>query len=55
MKPHRRFEIFRDQMGHWCARRGDGMVCGTFFERAATVRFARRECLDESLLVFIDR
>ena len=47
------FEIFRDQIGHWCARRTDGMVCGTFFERDAAVRFARRECRDESLLVLI--
>ena len=49
------FEIFRDQIGHWCARRTDGMVCGTFFERDAAVRFARRECRDESLLVVILR
>jgi hypothetical protein len=38
------FEIFRDPIGHWCARRNDGKVCGTFFERDAAVRFARREC-----------
>jgi len=38
------FEIFRDHIGHWCARRIDGKVCGTFFERDAAVRFARREC-----------
>jgi hypothetical protein len=49
------FEIFRDRIGHWCARRGDGKVCGTFFERDAAVRFARRECRDESLLVLVMR
>jgi hypothetical protein len=49
------FEIFRDRIGHWCARRGDGKVCGTFFERDAAVRFARRECRDESRLVLIVR
>jgi hypothetical protein len=38
------FEIFRDHIGHWCARRTDGKVCGTFFERDAAMRFARREC-----------
>jgi hypothetical protein len=42
-------------MGHWCARRSDGMVRGTFFERSDAVRFARRECLDDTLLVFTDR
>ena len=47
------FELSRDRIGHWCARRADGKVCGTFFERGAAVRFARRECRDESLLVLI--
>ena len=28
------FEIFRDAAGYWCARRKDGLVCGTFRERA---------------------
>ena len=41
--PFKNFEVFRDQIGHWCARRTDGKVCGTFFEREAAVRFARRE------------
>jgi hypothetical protein len=49
------FEIFRDRIGHWCARRGDGKVCGTFFERDAALRFARRECRDETLLVLVLR
>jgi len=37
------FEIFCDQCGHWCARRRDGLVFGTFFEREPAMRFARRE------------
>jgi hypothetical protein len=40
------FEIFRDRIGHWCARRADGMVFGTFFEREAAIKFARRESHD---------
>jgi hypothetical protein len=47
------FEIFPDRVGHWCARRLDGKVCGTFREQAQAVRFARRECRDESRLVLI--
>ena len=47
------FEIFRDPIGHWCARRSDGKVCGTFFEREAAVRFARREGGNMSLPVLI--
>ena len=49
------FEIFRDRVGHWCARRNDGMVFGTFVERDAAVHFARRECRDASLLTLIFR
>jgi hypothetical protein len=49
------FEIFRDKIGHWCARRTDGKVGGIFPERDAAVRFARRECRDESMLVLIMR
>ena len=44
------FEIFRDRIGHWCAQRKDGLVFGTFVEREAAVRFARRECRDVRLL-----
>jgi hypothetical protein len=47
------FEIFPDPIGHWCARRLDGKVCGTFLERNQAVRFARRECRDESRPVLI--
>jgi hypothetical protein len=44
------FEIFRDRVGHWCVRRADGLVSGTFFERASAVQFARLECGDAALL-----
>ena len=27
----------------WCARRGDGLVCGNFVDQAGAIRFARRE------------
>jgi len=43
------FEIFRDSAGYWCARRRDGLVCGTFRERVDAVRFARREILGMSV------
>ncbi len=39
------FEVFRDSIGHWCARRRDGLVNGTFFEREAALRFVRHENL----------
>ena len=47
------FEIFRNRIGRWCARRADGLVCGIFFERTAAVHFARRECRDPSSLKLI--
>ncbi|MDR3528320.1 MAG: hypothetical protein P4L57_13680 [Rhizomicrobium sp.] len=37
------FRVFRDELGHWCARRSDGLVFGVFREKAAAVSFARRE------------
>ena len=40
------FSIFPDGRGHWCARKGDGIVAGVFFNRDAAIRFARRESLD---------
>jgi hypothetical protein len=46
------FEIFRDGAGHWCARRSDGQVCGTFRERRDAERFARRECGGTGLVVW---
>jgi hypothetical protein len=51
--PRTAFEIFRDHVGHWCARRADGLVFGTFFERASAIRFARRECRDATALRLI--
>ena len=44
-EPRHVFEIFRNRVGQWCARRLDGLVFGMFVERDAAVRFARRECL----------
>jgi hypothetical protein len=46
------FEIFRDQAGHWCARRMDGLVFGLFVERDAAIRFARMECYGAAALNF---
>ena len=48
------FELFRNRIGRWCARRVDGLVFGTFFERAAAIHFARRECRDAKSLRLID-
>jgi hypothetical protein len=45
----RSFEIFRDAIGHWCARRLDGLVVGTFLERTAAIRFVRQEQRSASL------
>lgn len=45
------FRVFRDDAGHWCARRGDGLVFGLFREKAAALRFARRECRGDALLL----
>ncbi|MEJ0040738.1 MAG: hypothetical protein WDM81_00260 [Rhizomicrobium sp.] len=44
------FQIFRNRVGRWCARRADGLVSGTFFHREAALRFARRECRDVGAL-----
>jgi hypothetical protein len=41
---HESFRISTDNRGHWCARKNDGMVAGTFFSHDAAIRFARREC-----------
>jgi hypothetical protein len=48
------FELFRNRIGRWCARRVDGLVFGTFFEREAAIHFARRECRDAKSLRLID-
>jgi len=46
------FQIFRNGLGRWCARRADGLVCGTFFNRDAALCFARRECRGRVTLTF---
>jgi hypothetical protein len=48
------FEIFRNPLGRWCARRADGLVFGTFFERTDALVFARRECRDAKRLRLIE-
>lgn len=52
--PRTAFEIFRDQVGHWCARRADGLVFGTFVERRSAIRFAQWECRDAMALRLIE-
>jgi hypothetical protein len=47
------FEIFRNRIGQWCARRADGLVFGTFRERDGALCFARRECRDAGSLKLI--
>jgi hypothetical protein len=47
------FELFGDRFGHWCARRIDGLVFGTFLDRDSAVRFARRECRNGTRLLLI--
>jgi hypothetical protein len=37
------FRIYRSPIGRWCARSLDGAIGGTFFDRAAALRFAERE------------
>lgn len=37
------FRIERQASGRWCVNSADGMTDGTFFERDAAIRFARRE------------
>ena len=37
------FRVFRDEVGHWRVSSDDGMCGGTFFDREAAIRFARRE------------
>jgi hypothetical protein len=37
------FRIYPDGHGHWCSRKSDGMVAGTFFTREAALRFAKDE------------
>jgi hypothetical protein len=37
------FTVYQNEYGRWCARTQDGMTAGTFFDRAAALRFARQE------------
>jgi hypothetical protein len=37
------FRVYRDDQGHWCACRDDGLVGGMFCDRAEAERFARTE------------
>lgn len=37
------FHIFPCGAREWCARRGDGLVCGYFVDQPCAIRFARRE------------
>ncbi len=48
--PSNVFQIFRNQIGRWHARRADGMVLGIFFKRDAAIRFARDESDDAASL-----
>jgi hypothetical protein len=51
------FRIYRNEAGRWCARKGDGLVAGTFFDHESALRFAKREsygtqlqCLEDDLV-----
>ena len=54
MSDHQRceFEITCDRAGHWHARRGDGLVEGTFLDHQSAQRFARRESMAKMALAF---
>jgi hypothetical protein len=45
------YRINQDARGHWCVSSSDGMTGGTFFERDAAIRFARRESVGVPVLV----
>jgi hypothetical protein len=49
------FRIEQQASGRWCVNSGDGMTGGTFFERDAAIRFARRESVGVPVLVLIER
>jgi len=42
-QPNVVFRVFQNEHGRWCVASDDGMTGGTFFDRAAAIRFARRE------------
>lgn len=39
----KKFEIYSDRTGRWCARRLDGLVFGVFIDLASALRFVRLE------------
>ncbi|MGO8915833.1 MAG: hypothetical protein ACLQJR_07995 [Stellaceae bacterium] len=47
------FRVWRDERGLWRVEGSDGMTGGAFFERAAALRFARRESTGVPMLVLI--
>ena len=49
------FRIEQQASGRWCVNSADGMTGGTFFERDAAIRFARRESIGFPVLVLIER
>jgi hypothetical protein len=47
------FRLYRTEIGRWCARSIDGAIGGTFFDRAAALRFVERES-DGAPMRFLD-
>jgi hypothetical protein len=52
--PRTLFSICHSPDGRWSARRGDGLIGGTFFEHDAALRFAERESGDAVALIIED-
>ncbi len=51
--PRTIFHLSCDQTGRWHAIRSDHLVGGTFFEREAAMRFARRETRPGTILLLV--
>jgi hypothetical protein len=51
-QPRAVFRIEQQTSGRWRVSSADGMTGGTFFERDAAIRFARRESVGMPILVF---
>ena len=49
------FRIEQQASGRWFMNSADGMTGGTFFERDAAIRFARRESVGVPVLVLIEQ
>jgi hypothetical protein len=49
------FRIQQQASGRWRVNSADGMTGGTFFERDAAIRFARRESVGVPVLVLIEQ